>query len=199
MSNSDICNCSAFKITHVAGFGKCDAIGGEELLCAECRKVVTTPKLINVGIGAYEYHGAACFDEQLEWVSDCCGESLVSNDPIPLTNESKPLENIMAKCLKTGLDVVLVTHQHEKHRCDLYVTKDGSTLMMNNITHDRGDPLDENEDITCADLVVNCDDFSLVRGVLVVPANDCLIGDNLAEFLKKWAPDFELGLFGRIA
>ena len=137
--------------------------------------------------------------EDLIWVSDCCHESLVPNEPQEKSTSDKTKEvTKMAKCLKTGLDVILVTHQHEKHRCDLYCTKDNKTLIISRVVTGRGQVLEGNEDIQCADLIVNCDDFSLINGVLIVPANDCLISEELAGKIANWNPQFDFNQLGRI-
>lgn len=44
---------------------------GSDPHCTECGESCT-PKQIDEGIGAYEYHGYKGVDVRLVWVSDCC-------------------------------------------------------------------------------------------------------------------------------
>jgi len=49
--------------------------------CSLCGKK-TRPKVIDIGIGMYEYWGARAFHSKLIVVSECCGERL-EEDPDP--------------------------------------------------------------------------------------------------------------------
>lgn len=40
-------------------------------ICSDCSKE-STAKVVDNGIGSYEYWGANCVDTQLEVVSECC-------------------------------------------------------------------------------------------------------------------------------
>ena len=50
---------------------------GSIVICAGCMKACDT-KVVDFGIGPYDAGGATGIDEQLELVSECCEEELVS-------------------------------------------------------------------------------------------------------------------------
>lgn len=47
-------------------------------ICESCEKECMC-KIVNDGIGPYEYWGAKCYDEKLIVVSNCCGEPCIDS------------------------------------------------------------------------------------------------------------------------
>jgi len=66
------CNCNAYTFPHRLGSGKCSNASIEGPFCESC-KCTCNPKLVDNGIGMYEYWGSKEVDVQLDVESDCCG------------------------------------------------------------------------------------------------------------------------------
>ena len=72
--NYDICRCKLYNFPHRLGGGMC--VGNlPGPFCEDCGQPCRA-KLIDVGIGAYEYWGDKSVDSNKVWASDCCEASV---------------------------------------------------------------------------------------------------------------------------
>lgn len=68
------CDCSAYPFPHRPGSGPCR--GPSRYRCFNCGEACES-KLVNIGIGYYEYWGSRSFDRRVAEVSDCCEADLI--------------------------------------------------------------------------------------------------------------------------
>lgn len=83
MTAPTTCYCRSYPFPHRSGGGKCP--GYLPSLCT-CCGLPAEPKLIDTGIGAYEFWGSKGNDVHTEKVSKCCEAGLVPNTSQSHTN-----------------------------------------------------------------------------------------------------------------
>lgn len=70
------CYCTAYSFPHRPASGACPA--NSPFLCTEC-ELPCEAKVMDLGIGAYEYWGEKGVDSRPETVSTCCEARVVKN------------------------------------------------------------------------------------------------------------------------
>ena len=70
------CHCEVYGFPHRPASGKCPA--SSPFLCSECCEPCEA-KVMDTGIGAYEYWGSKEVDSRKETLSTCCNAKVVLN------------------------------------------------------------------------------------------------------------------------
>lgn len=73
----DTCRCNAYRFPHRAGSGKCQATDPGPF-CGHCGQPCEV-RVVDHGIGAYEYWGGKGTDTRIEAESDCCGAGVFAD------------------------------------------------------------------------------------------------------------------------
>jgi hypothetical protein len=64
-------------------------------ICSLCHKECHC-KVVNEGIGAYEYWGAPCYDQQPVVISSCCSEQCIDEHGLDITpSDVKDFDELM--------------------------------------------------------------------------------------------------------